>query len=282
MNQFSRSFINLFKRYSNREINKALYSSDMAQTESKGHLLLLTIPVASFCLGTWQVKRLEWKKGLIRDLEQRTHSAPVPLPSDILTPDKMDEMQYKRVIVNGHFDHAQEILLGPRSLNESGSNKGGGIISRPTIGFHIVTPFVLDSGERILVNRGWVPKDKKNPESRLQGQITENIQLTGHFRKGEKRPTFSPRANESGFNWHYLDVESFSRLLDTTPLLIDADSVSTVPGGPIGGQTRVNVRNEHMQYIITWYTLAALTAIMYYQFRKKPRAMFKAGPIMKE
>lgn len=55
------------------------------------------------------------------------------------------------------------------------------------------------------------------------------------------------------------------------PILVDADSASTVPGGPIGGQTRVYLRNEHLQYIITWYALSGFTAYMYYRLRKSPK-----------
>ena len=52
--------------------------------------------------------------------------------------------------------------------------------------------------------------------------------------------------------WHYLDIESMASVLGTLPIIVDADTASSVKGGPIGGQTRVTLRNEHLQYIITW------------------------------
>lgn len=282
MNNITRSMLSSFHRITNTFKTRWL-SSKASSERSKSYHLLLAIPVTSFCLGTWQVQRLEWKKELIRELEAKTQRQPVPVPSDILTPSKLDEMEYRRVIVTGKFDHSQEILLGPRSLNREIKNRSGSLIGgKPESGFHIVTPFVLDSGERILVDRGWVPMNKKSADTRSEGQITDTVRLTGYVKKGEKRPSFAPKVNPDGFNWHYCDVDSFSRLLDTSPLLIEADALSSVPGGPTGGQLRASIRNEHMQYIITWYALSVATFVMYYQMRKNPAGMFRGGPIIRE
>ncbi|XP_057309251.1 surfeit locus protein 1-like [Hydractinia symbiolongicarpus] len=281
MNTFRRYMVSSLRRAANL-YQRRFMSIEAQSKSSKGQHLLLIIPIASFGLGTWQVRRLEWKKGLIKEMEAKTQKEAVPLPHDILTPTRMEEMQYRRVIVHGKFDHSKEIYVGPRSLNADKESKGGLVSGKPTSGYHVVTPFVLDSGERILVNRGWVPKGKKKPDTRTEGQVIDAMQLTGFVRKGEKRPPFAPKSREDGFDWHYCDVENFSKLLNTTPLLIDADSVSTSPGGPLGGQTRVSIRNEHMQYIITWYSLSAATFFLYYQMRRKPGAMFRAGPTARE
>jgi len=63
----------------------------------------------------------------------------------------------------------------------------------------------------------------------------------------------------------YRDLETMSRELGTDPIFLDATASSTVPGGPIGGQTRVSLRNEHLSYIITWYSLSAFTGYMWYR-----------------
>lgn len=262
------------------------FSREASSSNPKKYTWMLVFPVASFGLGTWQVRRLQWKKDLIKDLEVRTQREPIPLdPTELLNPDKLKAMEYRRVTMSGCFDHSQEILLGPRSKNtkQPRSGGGGGLISHsvPASGYHIVTPFVLDSGERILINRGWVSKDSVNPETRTEGQIKTRTSVSGLVRKGERRPSFSPKVKEDSGNWHYCDVDSFSRLLNTSPIMIDADSASTVPGGPMGGQTRVTLRNEHIQYIITWYSLCAATLLLYYQLRKRPSSMFR-GPVFKE
>ena len=239
-------------------------------SDSNSRYILLIIPVTAFCLGTWQVKRLAWKRELIRDLEARTSSEPVPLPSDILLPGKINEMEYKRVIVRGKFDHTKEIFLGPRSKNVPNSMSNGSLISsRSDSGYHVVTPFILDTGERILVNRGWVPLQMKSPLTRTQGQVDKEVELTGLIRKGEKRPQFTPSIKKDSLNYHYCDVDAFSKMLHTIPVLIDADLASSVEGGPLGGQTRVSVRNEHLQYIVTWYSLSAATFYMFSKMRRK-------------
>ena len=280
MYKFSKFSINtIFNLCKKNLYHKNIRSSSDVPNTSRNYRLLLVIPVASFGLGTWQIYRLQWKKGKIRELESRTQAEPIPLPDDILNEGKISEMNYRNVLVKGHFDHTKEIYIGPRPLNKAGQHPGGsGLLSgRSQSGYQIVTPFVLDNGHRILVNRGWVPKNKKDPSSRLEGQILDHIKLTGIIRSGEQRPQFTPKIADNASDWHYCDVERIASILNTLPVLIDADSRSTVPNGPIGGQTTVTLRNEHLQYIITWYSLCALTLLMYYQLQKRPGAMY-GGP----
>ena len=283
MNKFKRLTLLYIKRLAGIRKNFIRSNSSQSNSGNLSHYALLTIPATSFALGTWQVQRLEWKKGLIRDLEAKTQGHIIPLPENILDPGKIKELEYRRVFVEGKFDHTKEIFLGPRPLTKSGPHTGGGMMTIGSkTGFQIITPFILTSGERILINRGWVPVEKKNPKTRLDGQIDDTVQIAGLLRSNEKRPRFTPKVKEDGYDWHYRDIGQFMSLLNTLPVLIDADATSTVKGGPIGGQTHVHIRNEHMQYIITWYSLAAATLLMYYQFRKNPGAMFRGGPMIKE
>ncbi|XP_072176734.1 surfeit locus protein 1-like [Diadema setosum] len=234
--------------------------------------LLLIIPVAAFGLGTWQVKRREWKLGLIRELEERTSAPPVPLP---LEPSELQELQYRKVSVRGQFDHSREMYVLPRSrLDIEGSNQSP--MATGDSGVHVITPFhCTDLGVDILVNRGWVPRKKMKPETRLQGQIPGEIDLVGVVRLTEKRAPFMPNNDEVRNVWHYRDLDAMSRVASTEAIMVDAVSESTVPGGPIGGQTRVSLRNEHLQYILTWYSLSLATTLMWYygvyKKRKVPR-----------
>ncbi|XP_065651599.1 surfeit locus protein 1 [Hydra vulgaris] len=257
---------------SNVSLSTIRFRTNMDQRSihnTSSRYVLLVIPITAFCLGTWQIKRLAWKKELIREMEARTTSEAIPLPSDILSPRKIEEMEYRRVIVRGKFDHTKEVFLGPRSKNVSNSfNNSSLISSRSESGYHIVTPFVLNTGERILVNRGWVPLKMKSSLTRVQGQIEKEVELTGLIRKGEKRPQFTPSVKSDSLTFHYCDLDTFSTILNTNPVLIDADFASSVEGGPLGGQTRVNIRNEHLQYIVTWYSLSAATFYMFSKIRK--------------
>ncbi|CAG0884084.1 unnamed protein product [Darwinula stevensoni] len=225
---------------------------------------LLSVPILTFCLGTWQVKRRAWKLRLIEELGRKTHLQPIELPLEYILalnvnsdPMMMRDMEYRPVRVQGHFLHDQEMYIQPKSLIKKGAvSSGGGIVSSPqTIGGALViTPFRLSDGQgTILVNRGWVPRKLISPGSRQKGQVEGEVEITGIFRITDPRPPFAPHDNPDSKFFHRRDVEQMAALRGTLPIWVDADDRSTVEGGPIGGQTLVSIRNEHFSYIITWY-----------------------------
>ncbi|XP_030363146.1 surfeit locus protein 1 isoform X1 [Strigops habroptila] len=226
---------------------------------------LFLVPLTTFCLGTWQVQRRKWKLDLIAQLASRITSEPIPLTLD---PMELKELEYRPVKVRGRFDHSKELYILPRSLvePEREARAATRLMSHPENGANVITPFYCtDLGVTILVNRGFVPKKKLKPETRLKGQIEDEIDLTGVVRLSETRKPFVPENNVEKNRWHYRDLQAMAAVTGAEPIFIDADFRSTVPGGPIGGQTRVSLRNEHMQYIITWYGLCAATAFLWYR-----------------
>ncbi|XP_035197791.1 surfeit locus protein 1 [Oxyura jamaicensis] len=226
---------------------------------------LFLVPLTTFCLGTWQVQRRKWKLDLIAQLASRISSEPIPLTLD---PMELKELEYRPVKVRGHFDHSKELYILPRSLvdPEREAREARQLTSHPENGANVITPFYCtELGVTILVNRGFVPKKKLKPETRLKGQIEDEIDLTGVVRLSETRKPFVPENNIEKNRWHYRDLEAMAKVTGAEPIFIDADFKSTVPGGPIGGQTRVSLRNEHMQYIVTWYGLCAATSFLWYR-----------------
>ncbi|XP_077904708.1 surfeit locus protein 1 isoform X1 [Ictidomys tridecemlineatus] len=226
---------------------------------------LLLIPVTAFGLGTWQVQRRKWKLKLIAELESRVMADPVPLPAD---PIELQNLEYRPVKVRGHFDHSKELYMMPRTMVDPAreAREAGRISSSTESGAYVVTPFhCTDLGVTILVNRGFVPRKKVNPETRQKGQVEGEVDLVGMVRLTETRKPFVPENNPERNHWHYRDLEAMARVTGADPVFIDADFQSTVPGGPIGGQTRVTLRNEHMQYIITWYGLCAATSYLWFK-----------------
>jgi surfeit locus 1 family protein len=123
----------------------------------------------------------------------------------------------------------------------------------------------------VLVNRGWVPKGKMDPRTRPNGQIEGEINLTAVVRTQDNRSLFGPKNDPDNNYWVWRDIEGMSKRANTSPIFVDADATSTVPGGPIGGQTKVTLRNEHLQYIFTWYALSLATSYMFWQFWKKAK-----------
>ncbi|GIX93502.1 surfeit locus protein 1 [Caerostris darwini] len=224
---------------------------------------LLSIPITTFCLGTWQVKRRAWKLNLIEEIKNKRKAAPIELPENL---DELASMEYQRVQVQGKFDHSKELYIGLRQLITENDEGGGLFSSRPQSGYLIITPFhVTDKNITILVNRGWVPKNKIDPDKRAEGQISEEINLVGTIRLPEKRPQFCPKSKPISGTFYFRDVPKMSELAGTAPIFIDAETNSTVPDGPIGGQTRITFRNEHFSYIVTWYSLCAATSYMWYR-----------------
>lgn len=226
--------------------------------------ILLLIPVSTFGLGTWQVKRRQWKLQLIADLNSLTTAEPVNLPVD---PIELNSLEYRRVKVRGRYDHSQELYILPRSPvdPEREAREAGRLSSSGESGANVITPFYCtDLGISILVNRGYVPKSKIRPETRMKGQVPDEVDVIGVVRLAEQRKPFVPHNNVEGNRWHYRDLEAMARVTGAQPVFIDAVLESTIPGGPIGGQTRVTLRNEHMQYIATWYGLCLATSYMWY------------------
>ncbi|XP_026854314.2 surfeit locus protein 1 [Electrophorus electricus] len=266
-NLFDRSRRVLLKREDVKLINvSGQCSSAAAQTEKDSFLkwFLLLIPATTLSLGTWQVKRRQWKMKLIEDLRNLTTADPVPLPAD---PMSVRNLEYRRVKVRGSFDHSRELYILPRSPvdPERESREAGRLSSTVESGANVITPFnCSDLGITILVNRGYVPKNKIRPETRMKGQVKEEVDLVGVVRLTEQRKPFVPQNDEEANRWHYRDLEAMAKAAGAVEIFIDAVLESTIPGGPLGGQTRVSMRNEHMQYIITWYGLCAATSYMWY------------------
>ncbi|CAD6185641.1 unnamed protein product [Caenorhabditis auriculariae] len=242
---------------------------------SVGSAAMLVLPTFAFSLGCWQVYRLRWKLNLLESLEARLDQAAVPLPTP-LDRETLKSLEYCRVRVSGTFLHDREFIISPRGRFDPGqttSASTGSLLSENDLsshGGHIITPFRLESsGEVILVNRGWVPQFLFDPEARTKTQPRGVVFFDAIVRKTEKRPQFVGQNIPERGVWYYRDLEQMAKTYGTLPVWVDAAFESTIPGGPIGGQTNVNIRNEHLQYLLTWFSLTAVTLAMWlHRFRR--------------
>jgi len=214
---------------------------------------LVTVPVVLIllALSVWQVNRYNWKIDLINQIETQLAAEPVPLPSSGVVP---EDWQYRRVILTGEFDHSKEIHLF------SHADKG-------RKGFQIITPFLRkNEGDVVLVNRGWVPEARRDPSMRSDGQIEGEVSISGIVRKPwHKSWSFMPESNAETNIWLYGELDAMSRHLglQTAPVFVEVDA-DKVPGGfPIGGQTRVSIPNNHIEYAFTWLGLAIAMIVIY-------------------
>ena len=228
---------------------------------------LLAFPATAFGLGIWQTQRKAWKQDLIAELDSKSRSVPVALPESI---PEIESLEYRPVSVVGTFDHSREHYIGPRSLLSGGQEQESrGLSSNPEgIGWHVVTPFKITEGslkgQEILVNRGWVAQSKLRPETRPQGQVEGEVSISGIVRKTEGRAQFAPKNQVDSSQWQYRDLPALAEKLGTLPVFVDAGQGSTVPGGPLGGQTKVALRDEHLSYMITWFSLSGISTFMWY------------------
>ncbi len=221
---------------------------------------LFAIPgiIILLALGSWQVHRLMWKTELNEERSAQFQAEAVMLPAELAD---ADDFAYRRVWLEGSFRHEAEMFLAARTFDRR-------------VGYQIITPFERLDGSAVLVNRGWVPLDNKEPETRLGGQIEGTYRLEGVVVPSGRVGWFTPDNEPENNIWFWTDTEALAAKAGIPPpsFLVDAGPTPNPGGLPIGGQTKVELRSEHMQYIVIWYALAIGLAVIYTIYmRRGPR-----------
>ena len=225
----------------------------------RGLLLLTAFSAAALALliglGVWQLQRLEWKQGLIAQIEARTHADPVTLKEAVARARAGEDVSYLRVRVDGRFDNGKERYLYA--------------LSDGTPGWHVITPLETPEGEAVLVDRGFVPNAFKEPSSRAQGEISDDVAVTGLARNADSQGLFIPDNELAENRWFWRDLGAMSKSMFpagapvVAPFILEAER-SDIPGGwPLGGQTRLDLPNNHLQYALTWFLLALCIVVIY-------------------
>ncbi len=238
-------------------------------------LLLLGVCAAllffSFtALGTWQLKRLFWKRDLIARVEQRVHAPAVAAPGqDRWQYISAETDEYRHVLVSGTFLHQFSVRV--QATTELGS------------GFWLLTPLRQTKGTIVLINRGFISSktsEHTQPyagKNRTEDNFISNV--TGLLRISEPGGAFLRRNDPATQRWHSRDVQAIAtaqHLALVAPYFIDADAginsnsgtdsaknpalLHTATNQPIGGLTVIAFNNNHLVYTLTWYTLALMVA----------------------
>ncbi|MEW5420406.1 SURF1 family protein [Amorphus sp. 3PC139-8] len=226
--------------------------------------LLTVIALAILiALGNWQVRRLAWKEGLIAAAESRSVAAPVAAPGPSTWPSfDMDEWIYQRVAATGHFEDGEIHVY--MALTEPNGPLGGP-------GYLVFAPFTTRDGWTLLVDRGFVPLERKDPATR-PGPPAGDVTIHGLIRKGETPAFFSPDPNLEKNEWLVRDIPAMSRTLgqapdEVAPYYVSLTADMTPAGGvPQAGETPLTFANSHLQYAVTWYGLAAVLVCIYAVF----------------
>lgn len=104
-----------------------------------------------------------------------------------------------------------------------------------------------------------------DPETRALGQYKNEVELTAVVRKGENRPQFTPD-HKGGNIFLYRDLPRMCASTAAAPVFLDAVyDAKGAHNAPIGGQTRVTLRNDHLSYLVTWFSLSAATSFLWYR-----------------
>ncbi|MDA9435991.1 SURF1 family protein [Bradyrhizobium sp. CCBAU 51627] len=206
--------------------------------------------VVLMALGVWQVERRTWKLALIDRVEQRVHAPAQPIPSSASWPTvSAANDEYRHVRVSGRFLHDHETLV--QAVTEEGP------------GYWVLTPLKRGDGTTILINRGFVPSERRDASTRQAGNPEGLVEITGLLRITEPKGGFL-RDNVPQHNrWYSRDVAAIAAARDlqnVAPFFVDADAGSQSAGGPIGGLTVIRFPNNHLVYALTWFALAFMLA----------------------
>lgn len=202
-------------------------------------------------LGDWQVHRLHWKQAMLADISARIAAAPLPLPA---TPDPVRD-QYLAVTVRGSVE--------PQELHVLTSDSDVGPGSR------VISPFVTAEGRRVMVDRGFVSEARATaPRAGFATMLVGNLQWPN------ETDSFTPPPDLKGNVWFARDVVKMAAALKTEPVLIVVRSASGESPAitPIPVDTS-GIRNEHLNYAITWFSLAfcwlGMTGLLLWRIRRK-------------
>ena len=228
-------------------------------------------------LGNWQVHRRAWKLDLIQRVDSRLQAPPAAEPPRAQWPvlnAAADE--YRRLCLEGAFLHDHETLVQA--------------VTRLGAGYWVLTPLQTSAGDTVLVNRGFVPPERRDPAARAAGQVAGALRVCGLLRMSEPRGAFLRRNEPAQGRWYSRDVAAIAAgqglpAPDVAPYFLDADAAppkdDAAGEGPVGGLTVVRFHNSHLVYAITWYALALMVAgaaalVARYEWRlRRPGGMLK-------
>ncbi len=191
-------------------------------------------------LGSWQVQRLSWKEGILTEINNRIAAAPVAMPA---APTE-DADEYRPVTLSG--------LIGAVELHVLTSGTKGGT------GYRAIAPMVLDDGRRILLDQGLLALNGKDqPATARQASVTGTLLWPDDVNSSTPDPDLGRNI------WFGRDVTAMSKALETEPLMVVASTIAPLdPRLTLLPIDTAQIKNDHLEYAITWFSLALVWAIM--------------------
>lgn len=196
-------------------------------------LIALPVLVVLLALGTWQAQRLAWKTDILARIAAAEAGPAVPLAAL--------PQPFTKVDAAGRFDHGREALVG---LEVRGA----------TLGSRLVTPLLREGAPVILVDRGWVPLERRQPVDHPDGEV----RVTGWVRPGERAGMFSATDDTAGRRFYTFDPAAIGAALGLAQVApFGLVALGEAQGLPEPDRRLPRPSNNHLGYAITWYGLAA-------------------------
>ena len=195
-------------------------------------------------LGTWQIIRLNWKNNLILEIENSLKNPPVELAQS-------NKENFLKIKTSGTIDFDKQIYL--YNLNESG-----------TPGFEVINPITIGD-ENFLINRGWIPFEKKGTQ---EINVFDQKNIIGTLRLQGRKNIFKPDNDLDENYWFSLNREDILKFTgkNFSKYIIYLDGNYQLPRPK---KITANISNNHQKYAITWFSLALSILLLYLYFRKK-------------
>jgi surfeit locus 1 family protein len=208
-------------------------------------------------LGFWQLDRMGEKRDLIARIAARTIAAPLPAPEFAASPNF--DLEYRQVFAGGSYRHDLEIPLyaiGPGGLP----------------GYRIYTPLQRPAGDSILVNRGWVPPALQDPALRPEGLPSGAVTVQGVLRLAPGKARFTPENQPAKNAWYWLDMELIAAergLENLAYYVIQLTADPDRPGPPYAMSGKPKIANNHLGYVLTWFSLALALVVMFAIYHRR-------------
>jgi len=213
-------------------------------------------------LGTWQVKRMGWKNTVLAQIEQRITATPIPLPAK--PNPEFDNRLSVRVKALIGFDEAHVLYStkrdGPGFFYSTKRNGPGFLVIAPAL--------TKPDGRKVLIDMGYIPEAQKTTVRKPQ-----EVTIVGNILWPNEVDGYTPEPNMDRNIWFARDANKMAKHFGTESFLIVARSIEVGDYGTNPQPIGLNIPNDHLEYAITWFSLAlvwfGMTLYLLYRIRQK-------------
>lgn len=232
-------------------------------------LIVLPVLALLLALGFWQLDRREWKHDLIATLEEREAASPVALPEPV----EPAALEFSRVALTGELLHERELYWTARTRDG-------------VSGYHVLTPMRLEDGREVILDRGWLAPGDLERAGRQEALPEGEVTVVASVRSGGwdgpgwaswLRPVNDPDGNR----WLWPDLEAMADVTGLERPVTEAYFIAEpgeLPSPPLALGSGIELRDNHLQYAVFWFTMAGALLLIYVLFHRRSPPGPASGP----